>query len=551
MTKIALRLLNRPRFTTHALLVISSIYMAIVCNLILWQKIYFRMSELTVESAGFCLALFLLLSLLIYLLVLPFSHRRVIKPAISLLLITCAFITYFNGIGVVIDVSMVESILHTNFYEAKELLNVSLISKVVVLGFLPSILLFTIDIVPQTNRRALTNRFAWVSIVFVSTSLLVFGNFHYVSYFGRQNSDLKVYLNPLFPLDSGKRYIADKVTPAPTFQEIGQDARQNKVVTKRRIGIFVVGETARSDHFQINGYSRNTTPKLSIQDVDSFTNVESCGTSTAYSVPCIFSFLTASEYSPNKAKKQSNLLDVLEVAGIKTLWRDNNSSCKGVCNNIESENFRDHIDSNSPYYNDGEYLDDVLLSDLDAKIDATEQDMLIVLHQLGSHGPAYHKRYPSEFSIFMPMCQSSSPHTCAVEEVVNSYDNTIAYTDHFLNEVINFLKSRSDKFDSFMFYVSDHGESLGENGIYLHGLPRMIAPESQTHVPLVVWMSESLKTTKKYTLNSTPYCESRPLSHDNVVHSVLSLLDVETQLRETEKEIFSPLCDGSIMASNP
>jgi lipid A ethanolaminephosphotransferase len=253
----------------------------------------------------------------------------------------------------------------------------------------------------------------------------------------------------------------------------------------------------------------------------------------------MFSFLDRANYSPDKANKQSNVLDILSHAGVKTIWIDNNSSCKGVCSRIEQKNIRQNPDNTSIYYSDGEYYDEKLLDDMQPYIENTQVDTLIVLHTLGSHGPAYHRRFPEKFAKFTPYCTSSTPQTCSDLEVSNAYDNTILYTDYILSQLIQYLKQHDQQYESFLVYASDHGESLGENGVYLHGLPYFIAPEAQTHVPLIAWFSDSFTASHVIDLNYLQSQADQPYSHDNLSHSLLSLFNVKTALYQSELDLFT------------
>ena len=110
---------------------------------------------------------------------------------------------------------------------------------------------------------------------------------------------------------------------------------------------------------------------------------------------------------------------------------------------------------------------------------------------MGNHGPAYFKRYPKEFEKFKPACQTAELSECSDEEIGNAYDNAILYTDYFLSQVVQLLKQNEQKFEASMLYISDHGESLGENNLYLHGMPYMLAPSEQTDVPVIVWAGKT------------------------------------------------------------
>ncbi len=284
-------------------------------------------------------------------------------------------------------------------------------------------------------------------------------------------------------------------------------------IAHRELFILVIGETARADRFSLNGYERDTNPRLRAANAINFTNFWACGTSTAISVPCIFSFLGADKFDTKTAAAQENLLDVLQRAGASVLWLDNNSDSKDVALRVPYQSYK------SPAVNplcNPECRDVGMLSALQQHIDAHPKgDIFIVLHQMGNHGPAYYKRYPPEFEKFKPACQSADLSQCSREEIGNAYDNAILYTDFFLGEVIALLKKNDDKFETGMLYVSDHGESLGENGVYLHGLPNAIAPDAQLHVPAVMWLGRGFRD--EVDIPALMQKRGTRYTHDNIV----------------------------------
>jgi lipid A ethanolaminephosphotransferase len=300
---------------------------------------------------------------------------------------------------------------------------------------------------------------------------------------------------------------------------------------------MVVGEAARADHFSLNGYSKDTNPKLKQEPkLVNFTDVTSCGTSTAVSVPCMFSFLGDNGSNTEKARSQENVLDVLNRAGVNVLWRDNNSDSKGVANRVAYENFRTS-ETNTVCEGD-ECRDEGMLKDLQAYIDGHKNgDILIVLHQMGNHGPAYYKRYPKSYEKFAPTCNTNQLEQCSKEELSNAYDNAILYTDDFLDKVIKFLKQNDNKFETAMLYASDHGESLGENGVYLHGLPKLIAPDAQTHVGMMIWMGE--KTQKRVSLDTLKQQCNNSYSHANLPHTLLGFYNAKTNIYDKKLDIIN------------
>lgn len=456
----------------------------------------------------------------------------------ALLLITSAILSYFGQeLGVIFDVDMVRNIVENikdgNQHEAFELLSTPLLKYVFLFGILPAIAVALTKITYKPVFKEIGWRIVSVILLLVMIASLLLANFKFTTYFSRENRDLRVYITPLYAIDSIKGFVRRELdkNKAP-LKIIGTDARQISQGINRRIGIMVVGETARWDHFSLNGYARETNPKLKKLDIINYTKTSSCGTSTAYSVPCMFSFLNADDYSPSKAATQTNVLDVLKKAGVDVFWIDNNSSCKGVCDRIGEINIRNTPNPDSTFYTNGELFDEELMIQVDKLLanNTSSSDILIVLHTLGSHGPKYYKRYPDKFSLFKPACKKSTPQECSDKQIINTYDNTILYTDHVLSQLIEYLKSKQDDKDSFLIYASDHGESLGENGVYLHGLPNFLAPEAQTHVPMLSWFSKNYIKNEKLDIASMKALQNKDVSHDYLSHTLLNAFDVKTMI---------------------
>jgi len=271
---------------------------------------------------------------------------------------------------------------------------------------------------------------------------------------------------------------------------------------------------------------------LEKEDVLSFSSMYSCGTVSSTSVPCMFSHFDRESFTEFKAQRHQGLLDVVSHAGVEVLWRENNSGCKGVCDRVKTENMADLCAT-------GECQDMILLDGMQQHIDQIGGDALIVLHQKGSYGPGYHRRSPAEFKAFLPECTTNQLQECRADELVNAYDNTILYTDYFLAQVIDLLKQNSGRFNTAMLYVSDYGESLGEKNIYLHGLPYVIAPDEQKHVPFILWFGESFLAENGIDRACLQQKVNDAISHDNLFHSVLGLLGIKTVMVEKELDIFA------------
>lgn len=470
-----------------------------------------------------------------------FAFRGVVKPALCAALLLAAAISHFTDrYGLVFDETMLGNILKTDRAEALDLMGRRLLLSLSLFGALPAGVVAACRL-KQTELRGDFGRAAVGALSCLVGALLIVACFSqfYASFF-REHKSLRSYANPLYSFYSaGKlasRHVGSENAVAAPF---GRDARVTPADDHRELIILVLGETARTDRFSLNGYERETNPLLKREDVLSFRDFTACGTSTAVSVPCIFSGLGRAEYTDRKARERENLLDMLvHTNRISVLWRDNNSDSKGVADRIGSEDFRD------PRRNpicDPECRDVGMLDGLQEYVNQQTGDVLIVLHQMGNHGPAYYKRYPESFEKFRPACRSNEFEKCSREEINNAYDNAILYTDYFLSRVIDFLKKNSDEYEAGMIYVSDHGESLGEKGIFLHGLPYFLAPPEQKQVPMVVWFNDKLRRDHPY--ESLRRTATKPASHDNLFHSLLGLLEVETALYQPNLDLFREAAD--------
>jgi lipid A ethanolaminephosphotransferase len=329
-------------------------------------------------------------------------------------------------------------------------------------------------------------------------------------------------------------------------EAVGTDARVMHIAMathKPRVFVLVVGETVRAANFSLLGaYARATTPELAKLDVIAFRNFTSCGTSTEVSVPCMFSPWGRAEYDERRIRNSEGLLDVLARAGYTVKWLDNQSGCKGVCQGAGIAYEKIDPASATDLCSAEGCFDGVLVRRLQAEMAAVQQDSVFVLHMMGNHGPAYYRRYPPAFRRFVPDCATAELRNCTREQVVNAYDNAILYADHVLAGVVETLAG-SSRVDAAMIYVSDHGESLGENGLYLHGLPYSIAPDTQTRVPMIAWLSPGFSASAALNRSCLQAKSGEELSHDNLFHSVLGLLDVQTRAYKPGRDLFDD-CRG-------
>ncbi|MDD5157529.1 phosphoethanolamine transferase [Sulfurimonas sp.] len=463
-------------------------------------------------------------------------NRWIFKPFMIILLMVTASVAYFmDSYDIVVDTHMITNIMQTNFNESADLFSLKMVAYILFLGVLPSWIVYKLQITHLPYKKQIISDIKTVAliVVIVAATILTFSKF-YTSFF-REHKPLRYYANPSFCLYSVGKSVSDACSyESKELKLIGQDAKISSNDKNRKLIILVVGESARADHFSLNGYSRETNPLLKKEDIINFSDFTSCGTETAVSVPCMFSSFGRKEYEGKKALYTENVLDVFTHAGANVLWRDNNSDSKGVALRVPYEDFK--LPKNNTMCSDGECRDEGMLVGLQKYIDAHPKgDIVIVLHQMGNHGPAYYKRYPKEFEKFTPVCKTNQLEQCTQAEITNAYDNVILYTDYFLSKVIGLLKQNDNSFGTAMFYVSDHGESLGENGLYLHGFPYAIAPDTQKHVPAVMWFGKQFKVNKDKLAKKA----KESLSHDAYFHTALNLLDVNTTVYKPELSILN------------
>ncbi|SFV67412.1 Probable integral membrane protein [hydrothermal vent metagenome] len=467
------------------------------------------------------------------------STKWTIKPIVIIVLIVSSLTNYFmNAYHVVIDDSMIRNMMQTNIHESMDLLTFKQVLYFVFLGVLPSVYVYKVQIVSRGFKSELVSRLKLLTAAFVVIGGSIFLFSKYYTSFAREHKPLRFTVNPTYWIYSTGKYIHKTFNSGPIIvKAIGTDAKiVNKADDNRsKLVIMVVGEAARADHFSLNGYQRDTNPLLANDNIIDFPNMSSCGTSTAESVPCMFSMYDRGDYSYKKGITTENVLDVLKhTKDVAILWRDNNSDSKGVALRVAYEDFK--IPKNNSVCSEGECRDIGMLKGLDQFIAKNKgKDILIVLHQMGNHGPAYFKRYPKAFEKFKPTCKTNQLEECTKQEIVNAYDNAILYTDYFLDSVIKFLKKYDDRYDTAMIYMSDHGESLGENGVYLHGLPYFMAPSAQTHIGAVMWFGKHMS--KDINADALRERSQKAYSQDNLFHTLLGIFNVHTKVYDPDMDM--------------
>lgn len=535
----------RPEWVT----LFASAFLLTGFNFVLWQHL-FDITAADGKGIAMRIAFWVMIFAAYNIVLTLLAFRPVLKPVLTLLFMVSAGVAYFmSQYGVMIDAGMFRNFAETNATEVRDLLSLKLLAYIVFLGVLPSWLLWKVPVNYRRWHRELLSKV----VVSVASAAVIGGvalaNYQGLSSLFRNHHEIRLMLVPSNYIGASAGYLREQVASAQQpFVTIGDDAQRNVAVQnhpRKSLTVLVVGESARAENFGILGYGRDTTPKLDKEaGLIAFTDVHSCGTETAVSVPCMFSNMGRKDYDASKAKNEEGLLDVLKRAGIDVIWRDNQSGCKGTCDRVtlqDVSNLKDPaLCANS------ECRDEILLQGLQSFIDHLDKDTVLVLHQMGSHGPEYFKRYPKEYERFTPVCESNALNNCSRESIVNGYDNTLVYTDHVLSSLIDVLRSNQDKVDTAMLYLSDHGESLGEYNLFLHGTPYMLAPEQQKHVAMLAWFSDSYQKSYSVDTHCLQMSRDKPLSQDNLFHSMLGLLEVQSKVYQPDLDMFAG-CRGAVI----
>ncbi len=487
-------------------------------NLILYQFPFYKFVYNNLEATsinGFFLIvsltiMLLFLNALIFYIVL-YLFRLLGKWILVLLFNINAIAVYFiNTYGVIIDKTMIGNILNTRFEESSSFLSLSLFFYVIVLGVLPSLFIFKIKYINVTLKKILMH----VSLTLVFILALAYVNSSNWLWIDKNSKTLGGLVMPWSYIVNTNIYFLHK-----NQQNKKQILLPNATIknNKKSLVVLVIGESARSNNFSLYGYEKNTNPLLSkIKNVYHY-KAESCATYTTAGVKCILEY-----------KKTNKLFEILPNYlfrnDVEVIWRTTNWGEPTV----KIENYQNKNDLEKLYKGENYNYDEVLLSGLREQILKSKKNkILVVLHTSTSHGPTYYKKYPKQFNKFTPVCKSVELANCTQEELINAYDNTIIYTDYILATLIEELK-QLDKYNSSMIYISDHGESLGEKNLYMHGIPASIAPKEQLDIPFIVWVSDDSKQLRN----------SKTLSQHNIFHSVLDFLEIESPIYNKNMSIF-------------
>ncbi|EJP1423138.1 phosphoethanolamine--lipid A transferase [Campylobacter coli] len=487
-------------------------------NFNLHSFVYEKLSQNLLLTLVFIVAYFGLVHMIFSLIFVKYLTKIL---SIFFILSSCTSLYFITFYGVLIDSDMIQNVMQTDIKEVKDLLSWRLVLlAIVVLLFCVFILRIRIENNTEQGFFKKIRVRVLSALLGCSIFLIAFVPLSktFIPFFRTYNK-IRMYNVPFYPIYAVYRYYVCFLKPKSEFKTIGDDAfRENN--SNKKLLVLVVGETARAANYSLGGYTKNDTNFYTNKNnVVFFDNFSSCGTATAVSLPCMFSLSKRQNYS--SSEYQENVMDILQKTGVKASWIDNNSGgCKGVCDRLSD---KQQLSSD---------WDENLLPFLKERLDSLDTQNIIVLHLQGSHGPAYYKRYPSEFKKFIPTCDTNELSKCDSEALINTYDNTLLYTDYLLSEIIKLLKEKKD-YESSLIYLSDHGESLGENGIYLHGMPYTIAPSYQTHIPVIFWSSdENLMTTAQNH-------KGLKLSQDNLFSTLLGYFDVKTMVYESDYDLLN------------
>ncbi|WP_229722786.1 phosphoethanolamine transferase [Xylophilus rhododendri] len=557
--------MTRGPLTPRMAALVIALWVAIAGNLSLWTELHKLAGENELGRNPLLLGgtIFLAAYGAIATVLSGFTGRRIFKPAMLVLLILTGCVQHFMiAYGTVMDPGMVANVLQTNTTEARDLLGLDMLGQCLLVAGPPMIWLWRLRLAPQRGWAAVWRNLVMVLVLLALTVGVTLSMYRELAPLLRNHLELRFAVNPVStlvstvsavtkPLRKSRNGPLVKMTAGAALGPSYAAAAAAGSTARPPLFLLVVGETARADHFALNGYPRDTTPELAKRDVISFTEVRSCGTNTLHSVPCMFSPLGKAGWESRKAETE-NLLDVIQAAGLAVLWVDNQAGCKGVCErvpNMSTEKpFAPAADAAAKLCADGECLDRVMLAGLDERIatlpaERRAKGVVLVMHMMGSHGPAYWRRSAPDTKRFAPECATQALSQCEHQDLINVYDNSIAETDRFLGAAIDWLKARDDRYAPAMLYLSDHGESLGEYGIYLHGVPYAFAPEVQKHVPMVFWMDKQFAARGGTDEACLRKRRDEALSHDNLYPSVLGLMDVTTPTYKPALDAFAP-CRG-------
>ncbi len=533
--------MRRVLKTPETLIFLVSIWIALSCNTGYWQVIVANQPIGPLLILGYFTSFLLLTIGLISLVLMLLAFGPATRIVLGLALVIAAGTSYFTyRYGTLFDPGMMTNVIETDRAEALELVNRSLLIVIALFGVVPAISIWRYPLGPRSVPVAMLHR----SIGLIVALALIVGpllaNQKEIYSVARNHHELRHMIAPVNIVSASYVSIRDRLEKPREYHQVALDATHPNAKEQQRkpiVHVLIVGETARASNFSLNGYALNTNPELGPKDDIRFLAAGSCGTATAVSLPCMFSLQERGNFDRDGSNSEDNLLDVASRAGYEVVWIDNGNGCKGICARVANRDV--HEMNLADICPEGVCYDEVLVEELRQILPTITKDTLVILHQLGSHGPAYFRRYPNGYRMFQPDCRSPNFGDCTQQEISNSYDNTIAYTDHVIAAAINELATHSGEFDTSLVYVSDHGESLGEHNLYLHGMPYGLAPAEQITVPMVFWLGGHASKKDQTMFSCIDKTTAGAVSHDNLFHTELGLLGISTTAYRADLDIFS------------
>ncbi|GAA6528953.1 phosphoethanolamine transferase EptA [Segatella asaccharophila] len=445
-----------------------------------------------------------------------FLSRIVGKWLLAITFVINAVCVYFiNTYSIIIDESMMGNVFDTHYSEASSFFSIRMFLYVLIFGVAPAVWVIRSKITKEKPKRFFT--ISSLSLLFLL--ILSFANASNWLWVDKHSKQLGGLAMPwsytvntsLFYIHKHQKNRKEILLPNATIEN-----------NKKAVVILVIGESARRADFSLYGYKRNTNPLLSKTPNLHWFKATSGGTYTTAGVKCILEYKNTRdlyEILPNYLYRNN-----VDVYWRTTNWGEPPVHIKHY--ETKGELISECKSNKNCHYNC--HYDEVLLTGLKKEILASKKNKIfIVLHTSTSHGPTYSTKYPPQFEVFKPVCHSVELGDCPRAQLVNAYDNTIVYTDYILHSIIGILKQLKG-YDCAMIFVSDHGESLGEKNLYMHGLPLSIAPKEQYEIPFIVWVSDGSRQLKP----------ERNLTQWNVFHSVLNFLSVKSPIYNEKMNIF-------------
>ena len=468
--------------------------------------------------------IFLLASLVVIMLVLNFMMtylvmflmRMVGRILLAILSIINATAVYFIiTYSVMMDQTTIENVFNTRYSEASGFFSWSLWLFIAVFGVLPALWCLLQPVVIGKAKKLAIYCGASLAVVLV----VALANIGQTLWISQHDTELGGLLQPWSYLVNTVRMISSQ------HDEQAEEIKlpDGKITdNEKAVVVLVIGESARKANFQLYGYQRNTNPLLSKQDGLKVYEATSCATYT-----------TAGSKAILEPKNTDDLYELLPNyafrTGVDVAWRTSNWGEPPI--HIDEYVTDDKLAEHYPDAEEKDY-DGILFHGLRERIESSQKDkVLIVLHTSTSHGPKYADKYPKKFEVFKPVAKNVEEGEKNIGMLVNAYDNTILYTDFLLDGLINTLRAMTDR-KSAMIFISDHGESLGENKMFMHGMPMRLAPKEQYEIPFLVWTSEGYRDYK-------PEGElPAVLEQHYIFHSVLNLLSIESPAYDKEFDLY-------------